>query len=373
MSLGAFVSADVAGPERRPRRRARAVLVAALLVLSLALAGCRGCGEAPNGGGADATDVGEDARVDAGDTGQLEDAGDTGVHLDASDGGDTRPDADDTGVLEPADGGDAEPDGGDAGDAGEAEPDGGDADTGAPEPPDSGDVGDTGDDVDSGDVGDTSEGDSGDVGDTGEDSGTTIIIDAGPSNQPPVITSSPVITASVDARYLYALQVSDPDLGDTHTYSLVTAPRGMAIDATGALRWVPSQRQTGSQAVTVRVADRAGAEATQAFAIDVAPRTVTCAPGSLDPGCAAAAWAHVVDADGLPVAGAAVAELGPQGARALAVDEASGLVLLGGGAAGNYHWTIEAEGHAPVVASADARRARDGVRAACRGWRRCRR
>ncbi|MBL8287863.1 MAG: tandem-95 repeat protein [Rubrivivax sp.] len=91
------------------------------------------------------------------------------------------------------------------------------------------------------------------------------------ANAAPQITTSPVTTASVGAAYSYDVNATDPN-GDVLTWSLTQAPAGMAINAsTGLIAWTPSSAQTGSQAVTVRVADPGGLAATQAFTIAVAP------------------------------------------------------------------------------------------------------
>ena len=55
------------------------------------------------------------------------------------------------------------------------------------------------------------------------------------------------------------MDASDPDAGDTLTFSLDSAPSGMTIDAnTGVIQWTPSNEQVGSNPVTVRVQDTGG-------------------------------------------------------------------------------------------------------------------
>ena len=54
-------------------------------------------------------------------------------------------------------------------------------------------------------------------------------------NAPPVVTSTPVVTGAEGQSYLYDVEADDPD-GDSLTYSVVTAPTGMAIQsATGVV------------------------------------------------------------------------------------------------------------------------------------------
>jgi hypothetical protein len=90
-----------------------------------------------------------------------------------------------------------------------------------------------------------------------------------PANRAPQITSAAVTTAVVGRAYAYALKASDPD-GDSLTYSLARAPAGMAIEPTsGVISWTPAGAQAGNQPISVRVADPAGAAATQEFSVAV--------------------------------------------------------------------------------------------------------
>jgi hypothetical protein len=71
----------------------------------------------------------------------------------------------------------------------------------------------------------------------------------------------------VGGAYAYLVRATDPD-GDPLTYSLVTAPAGMSIDATGLVRWSPAA--TGSYPVTIRVDDGRGGSAEQSYSVVVA-------------------------------------------------------------------------------------------------------
>jgi len=89
------------------------------------------------------------------------------------------------------------------------------------------------------------------------------------TNVAPQITSSPATNATVGAAYAYRVMATDAN-GDTLSYSLTQAPAGMTINATtGQIAWTPASAQTGTQAVTARVADPGGLAATQAFSINV--------------------------------------------------------------------------------------------------------
>lgn len=91
-------------------------------------------------------------------------------------------------------------------------------------------------------------------------------------NDAPKLTSKPVTKATVGALYSYDVDASDPDVGDTLTYSLTVKPAGMSIDAaTGLIEWTPSNAQVGANEVVVKVADNGSAPAsdTQSFTVTV--------------------------------------------------------------------------------------------------------
>ncbi len=93
-------------------------------------------------------------------------------------------------------------------------------------------------------------------------------ITATTSNRAPSFASVPVTVATIGAPYVYAASATDPDAGDTLSFSLITAPTGMSIDAaSGVIRWTPTPTQAGNAAVTVRVTDAGGLFATQSFSI----------------------------------------------------------------------------------------------------------
>ena len=90
------------------------------------------------------------------------------------------------------------------------------------------------------------------------------------TNDAPTITSTPVTAATEDTAYSYDVNATDPDAGDTLTYSLTTAPSGMTINATtGVISWTPDQRPGGRQCRDGPRAGRGLAAATQSFTIQV--------------------------------------------------------------------------------------------------------
>ena len=91
-------------------------------------------------------------------------------------------------------------------------------------------------------------------------------------NNGPLITSDPIISASVGIKYIYQVGATNPD-GDTLVYSLSTRPSGMIIDsATGVINWTPTDE--GIYPVTVKVSDGKSTD-TQTFNINVSTETTT--------------------------------------------------------------------------------------------------
>jgi len=97
-----------------------------------------------------------------------------------------------------------------------------------------------------------------------------VTVTVSPVNDDPVITSTPVTSATEGVLYNYNVDATDVDL-DVLTYSLITAPSGMTIDSlTGLIQWTPAYNQVGLNNVNVSVNDGNGGIASQAFTIDVA-------------------------------------------------------------------------------------------------------
>jgi hypothetical protein len=87
-------------------------------------------------------------------------------------------------------------------------------------------------------------------------------------NHPPVLTSTPVTSASVGRTYLYEPKAVDED-GDNLTFALDQAPTGMTMETlNGTLRWVPTKGWVGNNRVVLRVSD-AYASAVQDFLVNV--------------------------------------------------------------------------------------------------------
>ena len=115
------------------------------------------------------------------------------------------------------------------------------------------------------------------------DGGMLVYLDVGSGNNPPEITSTPPLAASVGTLYSYAVTAFDPE-GAALSGSLDVAPAGMVINAaTGLIQWTPTAAQVGARAVTLRVTDAQGQFATQSFSVTVAaaansPPQITSTP-----------------------------------------------------------------------------------------------
>ena len=103
----------------------------------------------------------------------------------------------------------------------------------------------------------------------------SIDITVKPANRAPSIGSSAPTVATENEPYIYAVQASDPDAGDTLSYSLPTAPDGMTINQnTGLISWTPASAQIGEHPVIVQVQDQDGLNTTQGYTVTVAVASV---------------------------------------------------------------------------------------------------
>ncbi|MFO1065375.1 MAG: FG-GAP-like repeat-containing protein [Pirellulales bacterium] len=90
-------------------------------------------------------------------------------------------------------------------------------------------------------------------------------------NQSPTIASLPAADVLVGKQSAWQLNATDPD-GDVLTYSIVTGPAGLSVDAqTGRMQWTPTGADIGRWSVQVSAADRFGAKAVTSFQINVRP------------------------------------------------------------------------------------------------------
>ncbi|MBD3359485.1 MAG: hypothetical protein GF365_02145 [Candidatus Buchananbacteria bacterium] len=76
-----------------------------------------------------------------------------------------------------------------------------------------------------------------------------------PTNNAPVINSTPITTAVSQEGYLYDMNAADID-GDTLIYGLAVSPSGMNINtSSGLINWTPIDSQIGDHSVKVSVTD----------------------------------------------------------------------------------------------------------------------
>ncbi len=112
---------------------------------------------------------------------------------------------------------------------------------------------------------------------TASKSFTITVVDA---NQPPAFTAPSKADDSVlaGATFTRALSATDPDAGDTLTYSLVSGPPGMTVSAAGALSWT-SPSVVSVQTATIKVTDSAGNFDLARFSVAALP---SAAPVAVD-------------------------------------------------------------------------------------------
>jgi RHS repeat-associated protein len=89
-------------------------------------------------------------------------------------------------------------------------------------------------------------------------------------NSAPRIISTPPTSASIGSRYVYALQIEDPDLGDGHEYLLLAGPTGFTVDPlAGRASFLADAGQAGEHPISIAVRDLAGAEDVQHYTLQV--------------------------------------------------------------------------------------------------------
>ena len=103
-------------------------------------------------------------------------------------------------------------------------------------------------------------------------------------NEAPIFTTVPPVAADSGREYRYDADATDED-HDALTFSLVTSPAGMAIDAaSGIVTWSPTAEQVGTTPVAVRVSDGRGGVAEQRFTLTISvpppnrPPVITSTP-----------------------------------------------------------------------------------------------
>ena len=97
-------------------------------------------------------------------------------------------------------------------------------------------------------------------------------IPTNPTNNAPVIDSSPITSLLINQLYTYNVEATDTN-GDTLTYSFTSSPIGMTIDSsTGVISWIPNA--VGEYNVTIKVSDGWSFD-TQSFTLAVLLTEIT--------------------------------------------------------------------------------------------------
>lgn len=96
-------------------------------------------------------------------------------------------------------------------------------------------------------------------------------------NQAPTFTTDPITKSAATAGQAYSASiagdVTDPNAGDTLTFSKVTGPAWLTVAANGTLSGTPGKTNVGANTFTVRVTDAGGLSDTATLNI-----TVNCGP-----------------------------------------------------------------------------------------------
>jgi len=212
------------------------------------------------------------------------------------------------------------------------------------------------------------------VSDGGVHADQSFSISVSANNDAPAFGSVPVTAASEGVAYSYNAAATDPE-NQPLTFSLVTAPAGMSINAgTGVVSWTPPQALANySVNVTVRVSD-GGLFTNQSFSITVsadndAPSFASVPVTAASEGAAYSYSAQATDPEGqavsysLSTAPAGMSINATTGAISWTPPEAvsnytADVIVVAGDGTGqvnqSFTITVSADNDAPVFTSVDA-------------------
>lgn len=100
---------------------------------------------------------------------------------------------------------------------------------------------------------------------------SAVSIDVAPVNDAPVTTASLELTTDEDVQIAGDLGLSDPDVGDTHTFNASPALGEISFNSDGTFLYVPNPDANGRDEFTVTVTDSAGSSAQSNIAVNITP------------------------------------------------------------------------------------------------------
>lgn len=131
----------------------------------------------------------------------------------------------------------------------------------------------------------------------------TFQVTVAPDNDPPNITSTAPSAATEGVPFAYQVVVTDPDAGDSHTFSLSNAPSGMSVSSTGLITWLPDDPLAVSYSnIVITVTDSGSATDSENFSLAITqfndqPAITSVAPPSVLEGDLYTYQLAVLDAD----------------------------------------------------------------------------
>ena len=87
-------------------------------------------------------------------------------------------------------------------------------------------------------------------------------------NELPLILSDADVEALEDQDYSYTVLASDPD-DDGFSFSLLSGPEGLAVDASGVVTWTPGQADVGDNQIQIEVLDARGGSTIHLYTLSV--------------------------------------------------------------------------------------------------------
>ena len=114
----------------------------------------------------------------------------------------------------------------------------------------------------------------------------------------PTFVSSPSTTATSTVLYSYQVVATGNPLP---TFSLVSPPPGMTMNASGLISWTPNETHVGSRTVTIRATNRAGF-VDQVYSIDVVSSLPLITSTPVTTGGTGTTYQYAVQATGSPAA-----------------------------------------------------------------------